>query len=225
VAAVGPSRLSPHTERWLAELRLVLERQYPDLRVIVDGGRVTLRGSFPIESDGEVLDRYQIEVEVPMAGRLSMPMVREVGGRIRPSDERHVNSRDGTACPIVPEEWLLLPADKRDIISFLDGPVRNYFIGQSLAERGDPWPFGERPHGTPGLLESYKEILELTDETLVPAFLECLSHKKVNGHWKCPCGGGKPLRDCHSAKIRRLQERIPHKVAGGALSRLQGLGQ
>ena len=52
----------------------------------------------------------------------------------------------GEACPIVPEEWLVGPG-RDSIAKFLNGPVRNFFIGQILVENGHPWPFGERQHG------------------------------------------------------------------------------
>jgi hypothetical protein len=45
---------------------------------------------------------------------------------------------------LVPEEWLL--ARDQTFRAFLDGPMRNFFLGQILVEAGKPWPFGERPH-------------------------------------------------------------------------------
>lgn len=206
-------------ERKAAELALALEGKYPDLRVVVGEKMVILRGSFPVMSEGEVLDRYQIEIEVPLKD--DVPILREVGGRIPRIDKHHLNT-DGTACPLVPEEWLLRSAHKRTVLDFLDGPVRNYFLGQSLVERGFPWPFGERPHGKLGLVAAYMDILELQQPELVDKFLECLSHKKIKGEWQCPCGSGRQLRGCHMGEFRRLQARIPHKIALSALVRLRG---
>ena len=105
----------------------------------------------------------------------------------------------------------------------LEGPVHNFFLGQSLIEAGEPWPFGERKHGFEGLLESYGELIGTTEVTVISKYLECLSKKEIKGHWDCPCGSGKRIRDCHKASLMILRRRLPQQVAARALSRLRGL--
>lgn len=48
--------------------------------------------------------------------------------------------------------------------SYLDGPVRNYFVAQLSYEQTGKWPFGEWQHGKPGLLQAYGEVLGVTAE-------------------------------------------------------------
>ena len=56
------------------------------------------------------------------------------------------------------------PEDYADSIrSFLSGPVRKFFIGQSLVEQGKPWAFGERDHGIKGLYQAYGELIGNSD--------------------------------------------------------------
>src|SRR5207253_22252 len=147
------------------------------------------------------------------------PILRETGGRIPWVSHRHVNP-NGVACPIVPEEWLLNPQHD-SVLAFLDGPVRNFFLGQSLAERGDAWPFGERPHGRAGLLQSYGEMLGTTDQSAIPAYLDCLSRREIKGHFECPCGSGKRVRNCHLAELQKLHQKILPSVAAAALVALK----
>src|SRR5713226_5967028 len=90
-----------------AKTKQEVETNYPELRVVVENDAVFLRGSFKIEEDGETLDRYLIEIQFPDDYPDSIPILREVGGRIPWTRDRHVNNNPaGEACVIVPEEWL-----------------------------------------------------------------------------------------------------------------------
>jgi hypothetical protein len=209
------------TEQLFENVRRELAETYPDLRVTMENERITAMGSFPILYDGEILDRFLIELVVPENFPDSTPILRETGNRVPPISDRHINDLTGEACPLVPEEWLLLPLEQRTVSSFLEGPVRNFFIGQSLVERGEPWPWGERPHGRPGLMQAYGEMLGIDDENTILRYLEYLCHKEIKGHWQCPCGSSMRLRHCHIENIRELQRRIPCNVARSAFARLK----
>jgi hypothetical protein len=219
VAAVARAQQLPLSDEALRDLRQALDREYPDLRLAVESGKLYLRGSFPVKHDGEILDRYQIEIELA-SGRFAVPSLREVGGRIPRDEDHHING-DGTACPLVPEEWLVRPASKRSLLDFLREPTHNYFLGQALVERGFRFPFGERRHRKAGLLEAYGEMLGLDDRRWAPAFLECLTHKRIRPAWRCPCGSGKLIRECHARTLAKLHDRIPRHVAESALERLR----
>jgi hypothetical protein len=202
----------------LAKIRADVEREYPDLRVFEADHMIYVEGAFSLICEGETVDRYEIKLRLPPDFPDSIPALQETAGRIPRKPCRHVNP-NGDACPIVPEEWLLRP-DHDSILSFLNGPVRNFFLGQSLVEQGEPWPFGERPHGFDGLFQAYGEMLGTTDRARIRSYLECLSKETIKGHWGCPCGSGKRLRNCHLNEVRALRERIPLKLAHQALARL-----
>jgi len=209
-----------------AKTKQEIEANYPELRLVIADDTVFLRGSFTIEEDGETLDRYLVEIQFPDDYADSIPILREVGGRIPWTADRHVsnNPLPGEACIIVPEEWLLRP-DKDSIRSFLSGPVRNFFIGQNLVEQGKPWPFGERDHGIKGLYQAYGELIGVSDPETVRRYLDLLSRDPIKRHWDCPCGNGKRLRDCHLELIRELQKKIPSSIAQRALNRLRSGSQ
>lgn len=194
-----------------------VRQKYADLRLIAENGKYLLRGSFPIEHDGRTLDRFSIEISFP-DGPNGLPAILETGHRIPRIRDRHINP-NGTICAEVPEVWLL--KGKKSLLEYLDGPVRNYFLGQLLVEQGEPWPFGEWDHGRAGLLQAYGELLGVTGESAITRYLGCLTHKKIKKHWPCPCGNGKPIRGCHSGEVRVLQERIPPRIARQALERLR----
>jgi hypothetical protein len=186
--------------------------EFPELRVGVVNDTVVLSGRFPIKGNNGVLDSYQIEVRVPPDFPASIPSLRETAGRIPMLADRHMTPDTGEACPILPEEWLLDP-QAGSIVSFLQGPVTNFFMGQSLVEAGEAWPFGERAHGRAGRIEYFAERFGAKDERAVLGYLECLSRDHLKGHWQGPCGSGKRLRDCHLDELRELKKRVPCRVA------------
>lgn len=198
----------------LADLEKAVQQKYPDLRLTVGALSPVFRGSFPVMNEGEVLDRFSIRISFP-EGINKLPEIQEIGGRIPRTAERH---NSGAICTDVPE--LILLRGKYSLVSYLDGPVRTYFFGQMMVERGEEWPFGEWEHGKAGLLQAYGEILEVEGETTIRRFLDCLAHKKVKGHWPCPCGSGKRIRDCHAARLRQLHESVSLGIAKQALKRL-----
>lgn len=197
-----------------------MQEKHPDLRLVVDGNRPRFRGSFQVANDGTVIDRFVIEMTFP-DGLSKLPCIEEIGGRIPKHRDRHVCD-DGAICTEVPELTLL--RGRYSLVSYLDGPVRNYFLGQLLVEQGRKWPFGEWDHGKLGLLQAYGEVLGVTHEPQIRRFLDCLGHKKVKEHWNCPCGSGKKIRDCHLSMIRKLQDAVSPWVARQALARLNMSG-
>lgn len=199
-----------------------VEGGYATLQVCVVDDLVFVRGTFPIAFNGAVLDRFLIEVALAWDHPKSIPIVHETGERIPRTEDRHINPTDGTACVMLPDErWRVWPHGAT-LLQFLDGPVRNFFLGQSLVELGDPWPFGQWGHGAEGIRQYYAETLGTDDTRMITGYLDCLSKKKIKGHWPCPCRSGKRLRDCHLSLVHDLAIKVPRQVAADSLDRLRG---
>jgi len=197
-----------------------VEAHYPELHVQAVGEVVLVRGTFPIVADREVLDRYSVEIALARDHPKSLPSVREVGGRIPWAADRHINRSDGTACVLLPDErWKVWPPGST-FLDFLNGPVHDFFLGQSLVEQGDPWPFGQWRHGAEGIREYYSELLGTQDVQAICRYLEYLSAKKIKGHWPCACRNGKRLRDCHMPALLNLREKIHRRDAARSLQAL-----
>jgi hypothetical protein len=198
-----------------------VETAYPNLHVYIVDDVVLVRGTFPIVFEGRQLDGYLIEIAVAKDHPKSIPIVRETGGRIPRTADRHMNPADGTACVLLPDErWRVWPHGST-LLPFLEGPVRNFFLGQSLVDFGDPWPFGQWGHGADGIREYYTELLGSNDVRVIKAYLDCLSKKKIKGHWPCPCRSGRRLRECHWTLVQDLTAKIPRRVAAGSLGKLR----
>lgn len=203
----------------MAIMSTEIRNSYPDLSLLVVEGRIVVRGSFPVIHDGKILDRYFVEIRLPNDFPYSEPEVREVGGRIPHLPDRHVNPNNGTLCWQVPEEWLL--ESNQTLLDFLGGPLRNFFLGNSLYELGEPFPFGERAHGFAGLIQSYGLLFDTTDQDTILRYLDCMSHDMIRGHWDCPCGSGLRLRKCHLEQLVTLKGRVTTWIAKSAARRLR----
>jgi hypothetical protein len=145
----------------------------------------------------------------------------EIGGRIKRNKDHHINQRDGSCCIAVHDEWIARTG-KDSLSSFLRVPFRNFFISQAHFYKYGEWPFEERPHGLPGMMQSYSEFLGcVEDAASVGRHLEFLTHQRPKGHWCCPCGSGKRLRHCCRLRINELSTRINSRLADRLLKNLQ----
>ena len=185
---------------------------------MVEGDILYVRGQFAVSDDNGVIERFDIEISIDLRFPDEVPTVRAVDKRIPATPDYHINT-DGTACVGVPEEWLVIRPDA-SFATFMAGPVRSFFIGQALVLRGEPWPIGERAHGTAGAVEAFGELVGFTKLPELREALRMLKRSFVAGHLNCPCGSGKKLRNCHLEIVRSAQKRISPQIAERMLERL-----
>lgn len=193
-----------------------ISADYSDLNGITRNGIFRLKGSYPVKSEGEVLDRFSVAIKLPHHFPSELPVVYEIGGRIPRTADAHINL-DGSCCVFLPDERFRYWPHGAPFLQYLDGPVHTYFLGQLLREHGEPWASGERGHGTAGVREFYSELLGTADSRVIAAYLKTLSSGEVKGHWYCPCGGPKKLRNCHWNQVLDLRQKISAQHASTSL--------
>jgi len=176
-------------------------------------------GTYPVRGPKGVLVHHRIELELHDEYPDELPMVRELDRRIPRTTDRHVNPHDNTLCVVLPEEYWSTH-ENCELIAYLDGPVREFFISQLHFEHHKSWPFGHRNHGDEGLFDFFEELFGTRDQQAVRHFLDYLSRERIAGHWTCPCGSKQKLRKCHGPGIRDLYERLPQRFAVRALMNL-----
>ncbi|MFM9863459.1 MAG: hypothetical protein ACKVRO_07615 [Micropepsaceae bacterium] len=198
------------------EIESVLIAAFGDLRLIDEADEPNVVGSFPLLHDGEIIDRFRIKISFPDAYPFEPPIVREVGQRIPHVPDRH--NSNGVACLFVPIEWKMKRPDLR-FRTFMTGPVHNYFLSQRYFEIHKEWPFGERDHGVFGEVEAACDLVGVALERWNDLF-SMLIKADPRGHWKCPCGSGERLRNCHIKKILALRE---HATADWAQKKIDQL--
>lgn len=189
------------------KIRRQLREISPALYVAEAAGAICVRGTLPLEHGGEELDHFSIEVDLSPVRAGDLPIVREVGGRIPWTKDRHVNE-DGSACVCLPEDYLQKHPGAFDLGEFLSGPVTSFFIGQALVDRGHEWPHGEWAHGEQGTGAWLQEFLESLTPKQLRDYLVVLADAEPKGHCWCPCGRRLRLSGCHLAFIRLLRRHI-----------------
>ncbi len=208
--------ISAKRQAVLDEVETQLRNYYPSLYLTQRGNRSVIRGVFPVQMEGEVIDTFLVEIELPRRFPEEVPFVREMSGRIPNLADRHVYT-NGTLCLFLPEErWKYWPEGSSFLV-FLTGPVNDFFLSQLYFEQHGAWPFGERRHSVLGIIDYYAEELGTDDLQVIAKCLEYLSAPQPKGHWPCYCGSGKRMRHCHFEKLSDLHRRIQPAVAANSL--------
>lgn len=177
--------------------------------------QLILSGHYPLFEAGRVYDRYLMALELSKESPRGLPIVCEIGHRIPHDPNRHINPVDGTACVVLPDAFWYENPDGMGLIDFLGGPLRSFFVGQSLFEEGvpNPWHSGEWQHGIDGILDFYGPLVGSTDPEIISNYLVVLGSVHFSKNWFCPCGQDRKLKRCHLSLLEQLRARIPPAVA------------
>ncbi len=198
-----------------AEFERALAFQQPGLRLRQSGEILVANGEFILSdgaSSGGRLDAFEIEMLVATSYPEVEPLVYEVGGRIPIHPDRHMYS-DGRCCTCIWEEWCATSGDT-SFRAFCEGPLRNFFLSQYVFERTGEWPFGERAHGAAGYMQAAAKLLGLDEnDARADRYLQAVVAQSLKGHWDCPCGSGKRLRDCHFEQLTGIRAGVDRSQA------------
>lgn len=223
--------------------RRALALEYPELILIDEGGKQYLRGkvkfiaSYNQRQDalkifrnhdtpsGENLirDEYLIEIELSDDFPKSVPLVREIGGRIKQialkhqvTDLRdlHVNEAQRDTLCLCPK-----PAEKEkyqrgvNVAHFLTHLVIPFLYELSFYDEHRRWPWSEYSHGDLGVFEYFAEKQSSVDRDLAQECYGSLGKQgkqiidtpeQIKGHYLCPCGSKRPFRRCHQRALEGL---------------------
>ena len=214
----------------LDEVKAAIAFDQPKLSAVRQGPDFILSGNYLLFENGAIanpagpISEFAIKMVVSERFPKREPKVFETGGRIPRKADYHVNP-DGDCCVTVWENWLVC-ADDLSFAGYMNGPLHEFFLGQYWFDKTGKWPFGERPHGAKGLEEAYADALGIPQKKKDLIYhLRLLSKDWPKGHWPCPCGSGKKLRECHRDKVMALHEKVPPPVAKQMLRRLKSSGR
>lgn len=207
----------------LESVRQAADERLQTLHLVIEGDTAFLRGTLAVTdpASGASLAHYEVELEFPDDYPKADPLVRETGGMIPKTAERHFNA-DGTACLYLPEARFRQAPQNCTIDLFVEKLVRPFFFWQThLRLTGKVPPSGEWKHSLDGILQFYSEETGSDDITVIMTFLRYLTAKKVRRQWPCYCRSGRKLSDCHIGKVNELRGVLDRRRAGTLLSGLE----
>ena len=205
------------------ELQALLDEvahSQPGLHSEMRGTDLILSGEFVVAEGDTVCERYLVEIQVPPESKFHPPVVRETAGAFPWDASRHMEP-DGKACIVLPDAFWYEYPDGMYLAEFIGGPLRSFFASQALLDLGlDAWPGGEWAHGNAGIIDFYEPLLGTNDPERLADAMRIVQLPLARGHWICPCGSNKKLRDCHMTTILELRSRIPREIAAKTEQRL-----
>ena len=182
-----------------------LAEQYPMLALTAgDDDTWIVQGLLEFSATYEdvgIRDAFHIELIIPKDYPDIPPSVTEIGGRIPKEFHKHAN---GSLCLGAPLEVRMKFAQNPSLLGFVNEQVIPFLFSFCYSQQHGKMPFGERSHGGKGILEYYIELFNATSEIVTIAFLKILAENNYKGHFDCPCGSRKRIRDCHGGTLRDI---------------------
>lgn len=196
----------------------------PELFFVVEDEVAYLRGTYLVVYEGEVWDRYKVEIEFPHNYQNGLPTVRETAGRIPREPDRHMEP-NGRACLFLKDEFWWHHPEGLTFRQFLGETIHSYFVCQTYYDQcEETWLLEDREHHAFGRYCFYKDAIDTDDLGVILRYLDYIE-RGAKGHWGCPCGSGERLRDCHRDLMWKLKDRIPPEVAARSQERLRKWGR
>jgi len=173
------------------EVEVVLKK-YPGFIYNKESGM--LFGILNVDNEGE--DCYDVDINLNTYPG-NFPLVKE-SGRIPQKPHRHING-DGTCCfTTKAKEQILMRKQIKSLLDFIQRIIIPFLRNNSYYEINKCYKNGEYHHGIPGIIEGYKDILKISDNSLLVNLLIARSKKiKIEKNKVCFCGSKKKVKDCH----------------------------
>jgi hypothetical protein len=151
-------------------------------------------------------DSFNLEINFPPDYPDNLPHVKELDYKIPNIFHRFTN---GDFCLCTPcEQWLIF-SKKPTLENYITNLVNPYLLSWLWFQRFNKMPWGERKHGYIGLIESYRDLLRLTDIRHTIYFMIEFVKNELHHKKNCPCGSGRLFRKCHGNIVHKYENSLP----------------
>lgn len=192
---------------------------YPELKVSVRDGIELLSGTFRvIDGDGKEWNSFQIEIKFNRAFPYRFPELKEVGGKIPPIADWHINENGG-CCITIPLLEVTSCKNGITVLQFIQDHVKPYLFNQAYRLEKGYYAHQEFAHGMYGILEYYQELFNEKDVEKVIGYLKILKSTEFSKKTACFCGRKAKFRKCHP-KIFKIFRAIPCQFIDDEIYRL-----
>ena len=151
-------------------------------------------------------DSFNLEFNFPVDYPDKPPLVRELDNKIPALFHRNP---DGYLCLCTPVEQHLTFLQEPTLESFILNLLNPYLISWLWYDSFSEMPWGERRHGSMGLVESYRDLLKLKDIRHTISFMLEYVRNKIHHKENCPCGSGLSFKKCHGNIVSKYEDSLP----------------
>jgi hypothetical protein len=195
---------------------------YPELKVSVRDGIELLSGTFRvIDSEGKEWNSFQIEIKFNKAFPYRFPELKEVGGKIPPIADWHINENGG-CCITIPLLEVTSCKNGITILQFIQDHVKPYLFNQAYRLEKGYYAHQEFAHGVYGIFEYYQELFNEKDVEKVIGYLKILKSTEFGKKTACFCGRKAKFRKCHPEVFKTFKV-IPGNFIDSEIVRLSML--
>lgn len=146
---------------------------------------------------------YKIHLEIPKNYPIELPIVFETGEK-RVENFPHINpDSKGTFC--LGTELDIIRKMKPDYSLSKYIPLIADFLGTyEYYNKYKAFPYGEREHGNLGILETYKEVFNVSTNHQVSNLMQIDKLKNKFRNKNCPCESGLKFKNCHWSTLTSI---------------------
>lgn len=183
-----------------------LNKEYPYLHMKLLNNKYMIEGRVRIYAtydDVPLMDDFTIVMEVPLCFPNELPVIKETSNKILKTFE-HVNI-DKSLCLGIETEIKIKFMENPTLLNWFQTFVVNYFYSVMYYNKYGKIPYGERAHGTIGIIQFYKEFLNVDTIQKIYNILNAIEKNDLKGYYKCPCGSLKKTRKCHLNQMTLLK--------------------
>jgi hypothetical protein len=149
-------------------------------------------------------DSYSIRIEIGQYPQY-LPNLFETDDRIPKKADRHIYTNTGGCCLTTSAKGqILLKTKVKSLKTFIKEIVVPYLQNNSYYELNKKYKTEEYPHDFQGIMDGYKDILNIKDERLIVSVISNrIQRKKIKIHDICFCQSGNKLKRCEQGKHDR----------------------
>lgn len=150
-----------------------------------------------------LINNLYISMFVPYTFPNELPIVKDITKKIDNNFHKNNDEILCLACNIEIYYELKKNSDTT-ICDFIEKFLIPYLYSYTYYKKYNKVPYGDRKHGSKGIIEFYIDYFNLNNDKEALNLLEYIALKKYRGHNLCPCGSKEKIRKCHGQKLREL---------------------
>src|SRR5690625_3495161 len=168
--------------------------------VLIEKNMTVLQGHYKLNAElpglAKIEDNFHLQIIVPSRFPKAIPRVYELDGKIPKESQYHVFER-GNLCMGTPFRLKMILSKEPHLLAFSGKILTPYLYSFCYKKKYGEYAYGELDHNAPGLIEDYKALFKVPDETGVLRALEALSkNPRVANKSPCPCCPHQKLSEC-----------------------------